>query len=202
MNRHFLSIMLLSLVFNVGLAQTEQPESSAQSLTERFKSFRANADNYGEYKVIKATDLNSFWSVVEDSLKVKNSAIASGNENIVSLNSTIEGLQQELGTSQANLEESKAESSSIVILGSQVNKQSFAIFFWVITSVLILALGAMTFLFMRSNAITKQTLADKKELDDKVNDLRHKYTEREIVLKRELQTERNRVEELKNKVMS
>jgi polyhydroxyalkanoate synthesis regulator phasin len=202
MNHRFLSIIIVGLACNFAVAQTTPTDNTNQSLTERFRSFRANADTYGEYKVMKATELNTFWGIVEDSLAVKNSTMTADAATITSLKNTIDGLEQELSSTQADLEESKAESSSIVILGAQINKQRFTIFFWILTFVLLSGLGIMTFKFKNSNTVTKRALGDKRELDEQIQALRHKYTEREIVLKRELQTERNKVEELRNKVMA
>ena len=204
MNRQILSILIAFLFVNVSFAQTETEVEPVEnlSLTEQFRAFRAEADNYGEYKVIKASKLNTFWSIVQDSLKLKNTAIASGAATEVTLKSTIVGLEENLSTTQVALEESKAESASLSVLGMQVDKQNFAIAFWVITLLLAAALAVMIFLYKQSNVVTKRTLKDNQDQSTEIIELRQKYMDREIKLKRELQTERNRVEELRNKIMA
>ena len=202
MTRPVLSILILFLSFNFLSAQTDNEPAEELTLTEQFKAFRADADIYGEYKVIKATKLNSFWSVIEDSLAVKNTAISDNATTIITLNSTISDLEESLSTTTVSLEESKAESASLSVLGMQVDKNNFVIAFWIITIILVAALVVMTIKYTQSNIITRRTLKDNDAQSTEINDLRHKYMDREIVLKRELQTERNKVEELRNKVMA
>lgn len=202
MNRPILSILILCLVFNISFAQSDTEPAKDLTLTEQFKAFRADANIYGEYKVVKATTLNSFWSTVEDSLKVKNNTITANASTITELNSTIAGLEVDLSSTQVSLEESKAESASLAVMGMQVDKHNFASAFWIITFILIVGLVVIAFMYTRSNKVTEKTLKDNEGLSKEISDLRHKYMDREIVLKRELQTERNRVEELRNKVMA
>ena len=202
---HISKVILASIFISFGaVAQDDTPEvdPSTQSLTEQFRTFRSDAENYGEYKVVKGSKLNSFWSIVEDSLAVKNNAIAAGNTLTAELNGTITGLETEFSSTEASLAESQAESSSISILGIAFAKQSFAIFFYIIMVVLLLVIGALTFMYTQSNLVTKGTIRDNDDLHNEIKEMRQKYMDREIVLKRELQTERNLVEELKNKVIA
>ena len=83
-----------------------------------------------------------------------------------------------------------------------VVKQNFAIVFYIILVLLLTAIGILTFLYSQSNAVTKRTIKDNDDLQVDIKEMRQKYMDREILLKRELQTERNLVEELKNKVIA
>ena len=204
MNRTSKVILSLVLISFAATAQDEtlKVDPSTQSLTEQYRTFRDDAENYGAYKVLKATELNSFWGIVQDSLAVKNKSISEGNALSAELSTTITRLETELGTTQVSLAESQAESSSISILGIMVVKQNFAIAFYVILVLLLTAIGILTFLFNQSNAVTKRTIKDNDDLQVEIKEMRQKYMDREILLKRELQTERNLVEELKNKVIA
>lgn len=197
-------IFLLLFVTVTGFAQTQQdePDFSTMSLDEQFKYFRSDAENYGEYKVLKATKLNSFWSVVQDSLKTKNGSIAERDTEIASLNSTISGLETNLEETKTALQQSEEESAGIPVFGILINKGGFVIFFYIFSAVLLIAIGVLAFLFSTSNSVTRQLTKDNESLHVQMKDLRQKYMDREIVLKRELQTERNLVEELKNKVIA
>lgn len=196
-----LSLMILSFGAK---AQDDTPkvDPSTQNLTEQFRTFRDDAENYGAYKVLKATELNSFWGIVQDSLAVKNKSIREGNALSAELSATITGLETELATTQVSLAESQAESSSISIFGIMVVKQNFAIAFYIILVLLLAAIGILAFLYKQSNVVTKKTIKDNDDLQVDIKEMRQKYMDREILLKRELQTERNLVEELKNKVIA
>ena len=196
-------IFIILFGVGTGFAQTQQeePNMSKMTLDEQFKYFRNNSENYGEYKVMKATKLNSFWSVVQDSLKTKNSSIVARDSEIAQLASTIDGLQNELEQTKEALTSSQEESAGIPVFGILINKGSFVIFFYIFSAVLLVAIGVLAFLFSTSNTVTRQTSKDNDELHAQMKELRQKFMDREIVLKRELQTERNLVEELKNKVI-
>lgn len=181
--------------------QDQEPDMSTMSLDEQFKYFRANSENYGEYKVMKGTELNSFWSVVQDSLKGKNMAITTRDEEIAKLNQTITGLETNLGNTQTELTKSQEESAGLPIFGILIDKGGFAIFFYIFSAVLLITIGVLGFLFSTSNNVTRQTTKDNDDLHEQMKELRQKFMDREIILKRELQTERNLVEELKNKVI-
>ena len=204
MNRILKVILSLVLISFGAAAQEDTPkvDPSTQSLTEQYRTFRDDAENYGAYKVLKATELNSFWGIVQDSLAVKNKSIKDGNALSAELSTTITGLETELSTTQVSLAESQAESSSISILGIMVVKQNFAITFYIILVLLLAAIGILTFLYSQSNVVTKRTIKDNDDLQVDIKEMRQKYMDREILLKRELQTERNLVEELKNKVIA
>jgi hypothetical protein len=198
-------VILLLILVSFGVnAQDDTPkvDPSTQTLTEQFRTFRDDAENYGSYKVLKATELNSFWGIVQDSLAVKNKSIQVGNTLNSELSGTITGLETELGTTQVSLAESQAESSSISILGIMVVKQNFAIVFYIILVLLLATIGILAFLYSQSNSVTKRTIKDNDDLQVDIKEMRQKYMDREILLKRELQTERNLVEELKNKVIA
>jgi hypothetical protein len=198
-------VILLLILVSFGVnAQDDTPkvDPSTQTLTEQFRTFRDNAENYGSYKVLKGTELNSFWGIVQDSLAVKNKSIQVGNTLNSELSGTITGLETELGTTQVSLAESQAESSSISILGIMVVKQNFAIVFYIILVLLLATIGILAFLYSQSNSVTKRTIKDNDDLQVDIKEMRQKYMDREILLKRELQTERNLVEELKNKVIA
>jgi hypothetical protein len=198
-------VILLLILVSFGVsAQDDTPkvDPSTQTLTEQFRTFRDDAENYGSYKVLKATELNSFWGIVQDSLGVKDKSIQEGNVLSTDLSTTITGLETELGTTQVSLAESQAESSSISILGIMVVKQNFAIVFYIILVLLLATIGILAFLYSQSNSVTKRTIKDNDDLQVDIKEMRQKYMDREILLKRELQTERNLVEELKNKVIA
>ena len=62
MNRILKVILSLVLISFGAAAQEDTPkvDPSTQSLTEQYRTFRDDAENYGAYKVLKATELNSF----------------------------------------------------------------------------------------------------------------------------------------------
>jgi hypothetical protein len=104
----------------------------------------------------------------------------------------------------ADLESQLAESESLrdglVFLGINMNKTTYHTLVWIIIACLAV-FGAFAYVsYMRSNKVTAKTKKEMKALELEYDDHRKTSQEKQIKMGRELQTERNLVEELKSKL--
>ena len=177
---------------------TEKQQES-KDLKAQYKSFKEKAETYGEFKVFRESNLDEFWSVVNDSIN-------SLKENISTEQSTIEGQKAEINqlveTAQQNEEkfqQNEFAATHISFIGIDFTKSTFI----VLTTVLIGGLALMLFMgyfqYARSRQVAIKSAAECKKIEHELEDLRKKSLEKQIKLNRDLQTERNKVEELRNK---
>jgi hypothetical protein len=200
MNKKFSTLFTLFLVFyfcaNVNAQQaavdTISPKNTPSlkgTLAEQYVEVVVRSGSYKIYKNIKKTKIEEFWKNINDTIQYQKQLIQQGKSSPVQNDETINSMQSKIDS----LEEVKSEVKNI----SANNPVS--IYLWL--SLVILAL-ALVFALIRTRVAVKEAnyrigLYD--QLYEELREQRIKATEREKKLGRELQTERNRVEELLEK---
>lgn len=179
-------------------AETEVVEDN--SLTAQFNALKAKSNSYQEYKVIKVVSLNSLWKNVEDSLAAIHKEILEANNEIAGQNQKLDSLKNKLEAREKALEKSEYDIAHLQVLGMDVEKDSYVSFTWGVFFVLLLILAIAIAKFKSSNKVAVEKKADYEELSQELNDYKQKAREKEIKLMRELQTERNTIEELNQKI--
>jgi len=196
----FLASMLLTFAsFNFAPAQ-DGAQNEAPSLDDQFQELKENSESYEDYKVIKTHKLNGFWNTVEDSLAGFRKNLSQANNSIATLKSDLEQIKSNLDETQAMYEEVKAQKDSFNLFGLHIQKTLYNTILWgLILGALVLA-GFAFVAFKESNRVTRQTKKDHEDLHKEFEDYRRKAQEKKVKIMRELQTERNKLEEYKNKV--
>jgi len=171
---------------------------NAQTLQEQYEELKENSENYKAYKVIKRTELDDFWTVVQDSIKTAEKKIVESKQqidnqqaNISQLNSTITGHQEEIN----NL---KFDTSHIQVLGIDFSKESYIVMNFTIIIVLIIGLSLLYYRFKHDHKIAKSKVVAYQKLDAEFEDYKKNSLEKQMKLRRELQTERNRIDEIRS----
>lgn len=198
----FLSVVMMVVFTGVGYAQESQDVKNDQPVTLRdyFNDIYRNSESYQEYKVIKNTRLKSFWKVVNDSLKLYRSKI---DEKAATIQSHIEKnkvLQAQIKDLEASLENSKYNTDRITFMGITMKKNLYNWIVWLLIAALavaaVYAMSGYIYLKRVSHARKKEF----KEVVEEFEDYRKKSYETKIKMGRELQDERNLVEELRLKI--
>ena len=200
-NSSFALILLILLaITSMTYGQTE--DGGKQTIGEQFQEMLESSESYTEYKVIKRTKLNDFSRAIQDSLATSRTQISSLNAEVSDLKSQISPLTTRISDLEEQLEKSEKLRESLLFLGIQMNKATYHLFVWVIIAALaVFGVFAYTS-FMRSNKVTSKTKKEMKALELEYDEHRKKSHEKQIKMGRELQTERNHVEELKTKLKS
>ncbi|HBH24486.1 MAG TPA: hypothetical protein DDY13_13825 [Cytophagales bacterium] len=195
---YFILIFLVGVTSNVQSQEQEGP----QSLNEQFGQMVEDSESYQDYKVIKRTRLNSFWGIVTDSIQGLENHIRDNKQTIQLQKKEVDELKNKVSALEKQLQESEDLNNNIVFAGMAMKKSHYNVMVWgvIILLVLVIAIGYGTF---RMNARgIKQLNRDLEETDNEFNEYKRITKEKEVKLRRELQTERNTVEELRNRLSS
>ncbi|MGB3781121.1 MAG: hypothetical protein WA960_22340 [Tunicatimonas sp.] len=197
--------LLVISILGIGLSGLSLDDAVAQSpttktpstLREQFVFLKEESNTYKDKKIIRETELNRFWTNVRDSLSQVHQQLARTKNNINTQKSEIDTLNAKLESQREMVEESEHASTHISVMGIDALKNNFLSFFWITASVLTLLLLGALYQYRNSKMVTSRTQYNLRAIQRELEDFRKKSLEKERKLRRELQTERNRVEELK-----
>ncbi|WP_026897878.1 hypothetical protein [Daejeonella oryzae] len=195
--KHFLSFfLLLGFLCTSAIAQdtlkTSDPTISGQ-YNELIKKSKNN--NQG-YKIINPVRLQTFKRNLTDSLNTSRQKLAEAISQLNDQNKQINTLNAGIKTKEENLSKSEDLINQIEFLGMPVNKSTYSMVMW---GVLFLLAAALAFTLFQSQSYRKEARYRIKlfsDLSEEFQTYKIKANEKEKRLARELQTEKNRVDEL------
>lgn len=186
------------LLFNsFAFAENQTEESNKLSLDEgsidsQFEYVIKKSNNYQEFEVIKKAWMYRLRAHVGDSLKLAASKLQESNTVISNQKAEIEALNVQLQTTNSELSQITNEKNSVSFLGMLINKNAYNALMWGIVAVLTALLVLFIIRFKASNLITNSTKLEYEELSYEFESFRKRALEREQMIKRELQDERNK----------
>ena len=185
-------------LFAQGVAPVEAPPAyQPTTLQEQFVYLKEQSSTYKNKKIIREARLNQLWTNVQDSLAQVQNKLTVTQGKIGAQNEEISSLNEKLQEQQQAVSDSEHASTHISVLGIDMLKQNFLSFFWITASILTLLLLGALYQYRNSKLVTSKTQYNLRAIQRELEDFRKKSLEKERKLRRELQTERNRVEELK-----
>jgi len=196
----FLLIIFVFHTASIQLFGQEASEQKTSELSSQFNELKSESESYNDYKVIRTYKLNTFWKGVEDSLNANRLEINNANKDIISLKSEISGLNQQLSEITSSLEESESKNESISFLGLQLQKTFYNVMVWTIIAGLLFLAGSMFVVYKKNQLVTKKSKKDYHDLMAEFDIYRKESREKQMKLGRELQTERNKYEEFKERI--
>lgn len=162
------------------------------TIDSQFEYVIKKSHNYQEFEVIKKTWMKRLRAHVNDSLDLAASKLANSNKEIDLQKAEILSLTNQLNETNAQLESTTNEKDSMSFFGILINKNLYNIIMWGI----IAGISGLLFFFItrfnNSNMVTRQTRQEIEELNYEFDSFRKRALEREQVLARELQDERNK----------
>lgn len=214
-----LSLVLSAVVMTSGMAQTQKASpakaNGGYTLQQQFNSMKYRSSPYKEfghdYRVVRESYLESFLKSVQDTLKVREQSIRNaGKETAVALEKTQKeleaqktqmlALQQDNARKEQQIQQTEHDVASLSVLGLDIDKQLYV----AISLAIIIGLGALAavfaFMYKNSNSVTQEKIKAYEEIDQELKDHKQVAREREVKLKREMQSEANKVEELKQEI--
>ncbi len=195
-NRMLLAGLVVCLVLTNGIAQETGSTINKQygELIEASNSVKSSSGR--EYKVVNLQDLNVIWKNVQDQMAASKEDLKATQDKVTSLNQEVSKLTQKMDEQQSIVEASEHAATHINVLGLDVPKDKFVATFWIITAILLVLLAGAIYQFKRSRKVTHRTQLNFAQLQEEMEELRRTSLEKERRLRRELQTERNAVEEM------
>jgi len=190
------------LVFIVGAlyAQPDQkaPDDNELSLKARYKEMKSSSQTFKDYKVIKEVVLDKFWQIATDSVAKKRQELAEAKNEITFL-------QGELNTARATMQEQHDsikevifDSTHITVMGVPFSKNIFLLLSAAVIGSLIFIVSLAFARVKIANGLAKEKTLIADSISHEFEDFKKKSMEKQTKLSRELQSERNRLQEYRN----
>lgn len=197
-SRIFCTIMLSALFVVVAYAQET---SEAGQLKEQFEELKSSSNSVQsssgrEYKVINLQSLDALWNDVQNLLAASKEEIDAYENKVDALNQEVAKLSERVEEQQAIIQQSDHAATHINVLGIDILKSKFEATFWITIGILLILLAGAIYQYKRSRDVTQRTQLNFMELQEEMEELRKTSLEKERRLRRELQTERNMIEEM------
>jgi CDP-glycerol glycerophosphotransferase (TagB/SpsB family) len=170
------------------------------NLNSQYLKLKEKSNNYQEFKVIEETALDAFWKGVQDSVKAPKRKLAEANREINSQKAQLTQLQRQLKAKETENQRDNYACSRVPVLGIGVDKNSYATFSYFMYAALLGILGFVFFSYQNSNRVTVSTRKDYSEAKQQMETYQKKLLETQTALGRELQTERNKIEDMQQEI--
>lgn len=177
-----------------------QSDDDVSTLKKQFNQLKDESNNYQIYKVVKESSLNDFWHSVDDTLKQMHENTSNLNNEVASLKGEVKELKSQVENRDAKLSDQEFQIEHMSFLGIQLTKSTYVTFTWIIIFVLLIIALILFVRFKNANKVTVRTRREFEQLQEDFEAQRKKARETESKIKRDLQTELNRVEELKSQL--
>lgn len=181
---------LLVFLFSINIIGFAQ--NTDNSIEDQFTKVIDKSNSYKEFKVIKKAKLKVLRKNILDSIALLENTIDTTQEAIEKLQSQINTLTQNLGTTKKNLSESIEKENGLDFLGIRTNKTTYNIALWSIVFGLISLLALIFVKHKRNQTITKETILKLDEVETEFDAHRKKTLTNEQLLRRKLQDEINK----------
>jgi hypothetical protein len=190
---------------SVSYAQTDAPSDSpsgksANTLNKQFIELKEKANNYQDYKVIKHNQLNDFWKGVMDSVTSYKKEIVVAQKEIDTQKAELSQLKQDLKSTQQEVHKNDYASARISVLGIQMLKENYIYLNFAVIAILLVMVAVAFFSYKKSKKIAHEKVTEFDNVQSELNSYKQRLRERETIMGRELQTERNKVDELMQKL--
>jgi hypothetical protein len=178
------------------------PRSNAQatsvpadhSLNGQYEDLMKHSWAQQTYRVVSPIKLTTLWKNVNDSLNNYRSQLSTVKKELENKDKKIEELQQKAGATEAP--QQVAATNEVEILGMFVDATVYNWIVFGIIATLAIALGIVVFSTTKNSIDAKQHKHLYEEISAEYQTFKSKAKEKELKLARELQTERNTIEEL------
>ena len=189
-----LTINLLALTILLGSFSIQAQE---KSLVLSFEDILAKAETYEKYKVIKREDLVGFKRSLTDSLQDLGKAKNGLEEQVALLTQKVDLLNEKLLIAESSLQNSQLHNDVIGFLGLKVKKGTYHAIIWSFITLLLLVLGVIYARIKHACAVVKRVKEAYTRILEEYRAQRFAATEKQMKLKRELQTALNHLEDLR-----
>ena len=194
--RVILCLVIVLVASSAGFAQGKSAaEQDSSSLKQRYLTLKAKTETFNEYKVIREIQLDAFWKMTMDSLGIVQGRLKDARSDIKKLKAEIASLTALIEQKDAAAASVLHDSTHIRFVGIDFNKAFFITLFLAIVLSL-LALSGL--LFWRFKAVFSSSRESRQLFDQlhaEFEGYKHKALEKQMRLSRELQTERNRMQD-------
>ena len=182
---------------NISYAQ-DTTQVVDNSLSGQYQGILLKSKTLNGYKLVRPDRITSLWKSFNDTLSIERSKLQKAEADLAAQKQSSLELQNNLGNQTKSLAESNSKVDSIEVVGMSIAKGTYNMVMWGIVLLLVLTL---TFLFVQSANNRKEAhyrIKLYEELSGEFQSYKVKANEKEKKLARELQDERNKLDDLKS----
>lgn len=172
--------------------------ANAQTLDEQYKALKESTETFKNYKVIKETELDAFWKTVLDSVSNKQQKLSEANRLIDVQEKELAKLNDTIKEKDQQLEEKEYAGTHITVMGIDWLKDSYILINVIIISILLVAMAVLIYKFKDNNKIARKKSSDFDRLETEFEEYKRNALEKQMKLRRDLQTARNKLEEIRS----
>jgi uncharacterized protein YlxW (UPF0749 family) len=169
------------------------------SLKGQYEEILSRSKTLNGFKLVNPSRLSAFWKNLRDTLSSERKQLAPLKTKITDQNKTITALKTQLTGSQNLIDVSNARLNEISFLGISFTKSTYNTMVWTLIILLAIALAIVVIRSAKSIQEAKYRSTLYEEISSEYQSYKVKANEKEKKLARELQDERNKLEELKGK---
>jgi hypothetical protein len=211
MNKLILSLFMFLLVSFTVAGQATLPDTAAtagatpktqvidNSLKGQYQSLLYRSKSYYGAKLIIPGRLTAFYNNVADSIRKERAGSKTAQNKIKAQAQMIDTLNTQIKAKESALESSNSKSDDITFLGISFSKSSYNTIVWSVIVVLALALIFVIGRSAKNIQEAKYRSELYEEISKEYQTYKTKSNEKEKKLARELQDERNKLDDYKNK---
>ncbi len=192
-------ISALILSFSAQGQSTTDSTKTDPSLKGQYQLMLTKSRNFDGYKLINPSRITTFWRNVNDTLTTGRKQLINATKKIEEQEKDIADLKTQISGKEDSLASSNAKVNEISFLGISFTKSTYSTMVW--TLIIGLA-AALAIVILRSakhihEAKYRSTLYE--EIAQEYQSYKTKANDKEKKLARELQDERNKLEELRSR---
>lgn len=181
------------------LVRKDTVKNTDFSLNGQYQFVLSRSRSVNGYKLINPYRLNAVWKSVADTLSKERRELNKIKTKIVEQQKAISVLQSELKGNETAVADTNARIDEISVLGLSFSKGTYNIIVWSIIGVLTIALIVVVARSTKNILEAKHRTQLYEEVSAEYQQFKSKSVEKERKLARELQDERNRIEEMKGR---
>lgn len=197
-----LILAIVAVLFFHLNTQAQLPADSTNldpRLQGQYEFMLSKSKTLNGYKLVNPVRLASVWKSVKDSLATGRKQLSSAKAKIVEQEKTITALKSQISGAESSLATSNARLDEISFLGISFTKSKYNTIVWSLILVLAAALAIVIIRSAKHIHEAKYRSSLYEEIAQEYQNYKTKANDKEKKLARELQDERNKLDELKNR---
>ncbi len=179
--------------------QVDTVKNKDFSLNGQYQFMLSRSKSINGYKLVNPTRLAAVWKSVTDTLRKERTELTNTKAKVTEQGKAIATLQAEVSGKDASLTSTTAKADEITFLGISFTKGNYHIMVWSIIGVLAIALFVVIARSAKNILEAKHRTQLYDEISTEYQAYKVKTNEQQRKLARELQDERNIIEELKGR---
>jgi biopolymer transport protein ExbB/TolQ len=185
------------VIFSI-IAFAIQFDAKAQEdakLIDQYQNMIESSETFEKYKVIPISKVNEFGQIMNDSINELKESVSTAKSARLKAETERDSAKAKMNGLTSELEKSQSALDEMPLFGIPMSKVTYNIVMWSIVVVLIAGLVIVYIMFFNSFRLTRQAKKDKELVDQELEDLRKRSHDKQVKIKRELQTALNKLEE-------